>query len=68
MEDFRRAGHRQNAGEFLAKLERGAGPGRGKTFNTVLNVSPSSEYKEVLDENGVGFTAGEYDSRAQVEI
>ncbi len=63
MEDFRRTGRRQNAGEFLAKLERGTPGVKPELVNTVLNNSPS-EYKTVLNENGIGYMA-EVKARAE---
>ena len=45
----------RKAGEFLAQLERGTGKNK---FNTMLNLStPPSEYKEVLDDNGISYMA-----------
>jgi N6-adenosine-specific RNA methylase IME4 len=43
----------RKAGEFLKQLERGI----PKPFNTLLNGSDVSEYKEVLDENGINYMA-----------
>ena len=45
----------RKAGEFLAKLERGKGGGDTSTLNTVLNVL--SEYKEILNDNGISYMA-----------
>jgi hypothetical protein len=46
----------------LKQLERGTGPGRGKTLDIVSNVS---EYKEVLEENGINYKAAEVKVRAE---
>jgi hypothetical protein len=49
---------------MLAQLERGAGLGRGKTFNDLLNVSA---YKEVLDDNELNYmTAHRWQSLADM--
>jgi N6-adenosine-specific RNA methylase IME4 len=44
----------RKAGEFLAQLERGKG---GRPNNSLQDVNSLSEYKEVLDENGIGYVS-----------
>ena len=45
----------RKAGEFLKRLERGAGPGRGKRNSNVENVL--SEYSDVLKEYAIPTTS-----------
>lgn len=44
----------RKAGELLAQLERGKG-GWESSFNKKLNQDNKSEYKEVLDDNGINY-------------
>jgi len=44
----------RKAGEFLQQLERDKG---GRPNNSLQDVNSLSEYKEVLDENGIGYVA-----------